>query len=227
MKDKTKKILIYTFLTVIVVFVVFVIVKQRHFRHGGNFAMKIFHLKPREIKKYILSYGPYASFAFVIIYSLKPVLLIIPVSALSVIAGGIFGSLKAFFLSMLGCFFSASFAFFLSRKLGRPFVNKLLKGKAMNLDDNLDKHGFIIMLLMRLAFIFPYDPLSYAAGLTKIKYRDFILGSLVGVMPEMIAYSVIGKSFEGHFSTKFLLPILFVAVAAPTAYIIHKKISKQ
>ncbi|AAK78654.1 putative membrane protein YdjX (TVP38/TMEM64 family) [Clostridium acetobutylicum] len=229
MKDKTKKRLIYAIIALIVIIAIFVvvIVKRQYFRHSGSIGMKILHLRPHEVKRYILSYGPYSSLVFVIIYSLKPILLVIPVSALSVIAGGIFGPLKAFCLSMLGCFLSGSLAFFLARKLGRPFVDKILKGKVMNLDNSLDKHGFIIMLLMRLSFVFPYDPLSYAAGLTKIKYTDFILGSLVGVIPEMIAYSVIGKNFEKPFSLKFVLPILVVILAAPTAFFVHKKLKKK
>ncbi|WP_347460457.1 VTT domain-containing protein [Clostridium sp. DMHC 10] len=89
--------------------------------------------------------------------------------------------------------------FFLAKKLGRPFVDKILKGKVMKLDNGIEKHGFMIMLLMRLSFVFAYDPLSYAAGLTSMKYRDFILGTIIGIIPEMLCYSFMGKILKEVF----------------------------
>lgn len=187
-------------------------------RYGGRFT----HLRPRQIKRYILSYGSFASIMYLILYSLKPVVLVIPVSLLSIVAGNVFGPYKALGLSMIGCFTSATLGFFLARFLGRSFVDKLLKGKAMTLDSNIEKHGFKIMAIMRLAFVFPYDPLSYAAGLTKMKYKDFILGSLLGVFPEMISYSFMGKNLEHPFSIEFAIPIILIVVIAAGALYTYK-----
>lgn len=180
------------------------------------------HLRLGKVKRYILSYGNFASVIFLILYSLKPIVLVIPVWPLSVIAGNIFGPYKALMLSMTGCFLSGTLAFFLAKFLGRSFVDKLLKGKAMTLDSNIEKHGFKIMALMRLTFIFPYDPLSYAAGLTKMKYRDFILGTMIGIFPEMVSYSFVGKSLEHPLSFKFAIPIILIIVIASGAIYIYK-----
>ncbi|WP_406542019.1 TVP38/TMEM64 family protein [Clostridium ljungdahlii] len=128
---------------------------------------------------------------------------------------------------MIGCFGSATLAFFLSRFLGRSFVNKILKGKALTLNDNIEKYGFRIMTAMRLSFVFPYDPLSYAAGLTKIKYRDFIFGTLVGILPEMVTYSLIGGNLTKPFSFKFILPIIVLFIIACISIYMHKKKSKD
>lgn len=177
----------------------------------------------RHIKHFILSYGKFSTVIFVIIYTIKPIVFLFPASVLSIIAGNIFGSAMAFFLSMLGCFFSANFAFFIARILGKPIVDKILKGKIIKLDENIEKHGLIIIMLMRLAFIFPYDPVSYAAGLTKMKYREFMLGSMIGVAPEMLAYAYLGKSMEGPFSKKIFIPIIGIIIIAFIAYYFYNK----
>ncbi|AGK96247.1 TVP38/TMEM64 family protein [Clostridium pasteurianum] len=184
------------------------------------------HISMRYLKNYILSYGNFAAVAFIIIYSLKPVALVIPTSLLSILAGNIFGPMYAFALSMIGCFFSASLAFFLAHMLGKPFVDKILRGKVFKLDNRIEEHGFLIMFLMRLSFVFPYDPLSYAAGLTKMRYTDFILGTMLGIIPEMLAYSFMGKHLNRPFSVKMLVPIAAMAGVAVTASYIYRRYKK-
>ncbi|WP_026883883.1 TVP38/TMEM64 family protein [Clostridium akagii] len=205
-KDKLK----YIGLAVLIIFVLILIFKLHPLFRNINF---------KHVKHYILSYGKFSSIIFIIIYSLKPIVFIIPASLLSIVAGNIFGSFYAFIYSMIGCFLSATVAFFLARSLGKPFVDKMLKGKIVKLDSSVEKHGFPIMLLMRLSFVFPYDGLSYACGLTKVKYKDFILGSILGIIPEMILYSYIGKNLGKHFIIKkLIMPIIAIILIALIAY---------
>lgn len=191
-----------------------------------KYGRRLSHLRVREVKRFILSYGNFSSVIFLILYSLKPIVLFIPVWPLSVIAGNIFGPYKALMLSMAGCFLSGTLAFFLAKFLGRSFVDKLLKGKAMTLDSNIEKHGLKIIAIMRLTFVFPYDPLSYAAGLTKMKYKDFIIGTMIGVFPEMVSYSFVGKNLEHPLSFKFAIPIILIIVIAAGALYIYKSSKK-
>lgn len=204
-KDKLK----YIGLAIIIVIILISIFK---------FRLLFQHINFRYLKHYILSYGKFSSIIFIIIYSLKPIVFIIPASLLSIVAGNIFGSFYAFIFSMVGCFFSATLAFFLARALGKPFVDKVLKGKIVKIDSNVEKHGFLIMLLMRLCFVFPFDGLSYACGLTKVKYKDFILGSVLGIIPEIIVYSYIGKNIGKHFFKKLIIPIILILLIALTSY---------
>lgn len=214
MKNNNKKLFKYAISSILIIFIIFIFFKYR--KDLSNMSLA-------DMKNYILSYGKFSSIIFVIIYSLKPLVLVIPVSLMSILAGNVFGPYKAILLSMIGCFASGTMAFFLSKFLGRSFVDRLLKGKAMKLDDNIEKHGFKIMAIMRLSFVFPYDPLSYAAGLTKMKYKDFILGTLLGVFPEMIAYSLMGKNLENPFSFKFVAPIIATILLALVAIYVHKR----
>jgi uncharacterized membrane protein YdjX (TVP38/TMEM64 family) len=143
-----------------------------------------------------------------------------------VLAGNIFGPLKGFLLTMLGLYFSGTLAFYLAKSLGKPFVSKITRGKLLKLDDNIETHGFKIMLLMRVSTLFPYDPLSYAAGLTKITYRDFITASLLGAFPEMLAYSYLGQNMHHPFSKKFIIPLALVAIVAIGGSFMFKSYNK-
>ena len=185
------------------------------------------HINVKHIKTYILSYGKYAAVCFILLYSIKPIVFIVPASFLSIIAGNIFGPYTGFFLSIISCFFAASLAFYLSKVLGKPFVDKILKGKAMKLDESIEKHGFLIMLIMRLSFIFPFDGLSYAAGLSKMKYSDFILGTILGILPEMTVYSFMGKNIGKPLSVKFILPIIILVIIALISSYVYKTIKNK
>jgi uncharacterized membrane protein YdjX (TVP38/TMEM64 family) len=216
MKKFSNKLLKYLILIIFICIVLYFV-----FRYKKQLA----ELNIGDIRGYVLSYGKFSDVMFILIYTLKPIFFIIPASLMSILAGNIFGPHKALMLSMIGCFGSGTVAFFLSRILGRSFVDKLLKGKSMTLDSNVENHGFKIMLIMRLSFIFPYDPLSYAAGLTKMKYRDFILGTLIGVLPEMVSYSFMGRHLRHPFSFKFVFPIILIitiALLSSYAYKVYK-----
>lgn len=187
----------------------------------------ISHLSIRRLRKYILSYGKYSVILFVLLYSIKPVVFIIPTSLLAILAANLYGTWEAFALTMISSFFAGTLAFFLGKALGKPFVDKLLKGKAINMGDEIEKHGFKIILLMRLSFVFNYDGLSYASGLSKMRYGDFILGTLIGITPEIVAYSYMGANLKHPFSIKFLFPIMVVIVIAVIAYYVYKEKDKK
>jgi len=177
----------------------------------------------KNFRGFILSYGDLAALCFVILFSLKPILVFVPTSILSIIAGSIFGPFTGLCLCMISSFFSSTLAFFLARFLGKPFVDKTIGGRALKLDENIGENGFIIILLMRLSIIFPYDALSYACGLSKMKYRDYILGTMIGILPEITVYSFMGNNITHPFSAKFLLPLVLVICLAVISYFVYKK----
>ena len=224
-KDKLSKYIIITIIGVILILLFIALSKREQQEVFYKDFIHIFS-SPKNLKHYILSFGTLSAVAFITIYSLKPVLLIIPTSLFSILAGNIFGSWYGLTLSMVSSFLAATLAFFLAKKLGRNFVDKLIKGKAPEFDSNIEKHGFKVILLMRLSFIFPVDPLSYAAGLTSMRYREFILGTVIGILPEMVAYSFIGESFERAFSIKFFLPVIVIVLVAIIAYYYYKNMKE-
>jgi uncharacterized membrane protein YdjX (TVP38/TMEM64 family) len=200
-----KYVLKYITVGIIIFFMSYFYTRYRNILFSFNLA---------ELRRFILGYGSMASIVFILLYSLKPIFIVIPASLLSVAAGSIYGPLTATSLSIIGCFFSSSLAFFLSKIFGKVFVENIKGGNILKLQDQISKNGFYIILMMRLSVIFPYDALSYAAGLTKIKYSDFILATMVGTLPEIISYSIVGKHLGEPLSVQFILPLASLVVCA-------------
>lgn len=178
-----------------------------------------------KIASFIKERGIFSSVLYLLFFIVKPFFVIIPTNIIAIAGGTMFGPIRGFLLTMAGFFISGTVAFFVARYLGRDFVEGIIGKKFIKLEDNMEKNGFKILFLLRLPPILPYDPLSYACGLTKIKYKDFILASLLGVIPETACYSVLGKSFSNPFSIEFLLPIgiLMIGVISSKFLIKSKK----
>ncbi len=172
---------------------------------------------------YLRTQGTTATIMFISMFFLKPIMVIIPSAMMSITSGIMFGPLKGFIINMIGFFISGTIAFYISRILGKEFIDKLLKKKALDFKYKLDKNGFFILLLLRLPPILPFDPLSFACGLTNIKYKDFILASLIGVLPETLCYSIMGENILDPLSPKFILPVICVLISTALSGILFKK----
>lgn len=174
----------------------------------------------RSLKRFIGSYGKYSAIVLLIIYAVKPFVMLFPTWVLGVVSGVLYGWFWGYIISLLGCFVSATVGYYVARFLGKDFVHKITKGKLDKFDKVLEKDGFKILFLMRLPVIFPYDALSLACGLTSIRYRDFILASVLGVMPEMFAYNYFGNSFNTRHYKSLLIPITIIIILLVISYII-------
>ncbi|WP_125152076.1 TVP38/TMEM64 family protein [Clostridium rectalis] len=211
---KKKSIWKIVILISIIIFIVFIVTK-----HGVDFK----NINIKSLTHFVRRSGKYAAVCFLIICGLKPIVLFIPAAMLSIVAGIIFGPVKGFILNMGGFFLAGTLAFYLSRFLGKEFVDRILKGKALKINNNLEKDGFKVLFLLRLPPVLPYDPLSYTCGLTKMKYSDFILASLLGVVPETLCYSLMGKNIINPWSPKFIIPLCFIIIATVSSTYFFKK----
>lgn len=209
-KDLIKLIVLLTLISFVCIFI------GKHWHH-------IKHINIKNLTHFLRRKGKYAAIIFLVIYALKPLILILPSSAFSLVGGVLLGPVKGFICNMLGFWLSGSVAFVLSRVLGKSFVENLLKDKAVKLGKNIEKNGFKIIFLLRFPPIFPYDPISYASGLTKMKYKDFAVGSLLGVIPETMCYSYIGENVTHSFNFKIMVPIILIIVTTIIGMYMYKK----
>ncbi|MGD8866768.1 MAG: TVP38/TMEM64 family protein [Gemmatimonadales bacterium] len=103
--------------------------------------------------------------------------------------GAIFGVARGMLYNTLGANLGAWGAFLLARHLGREFVARILKGKAAALDEKIGEHGLGTMLYLRLIPLVPFNALNFGAGLSRISLRDYVLGSLIGMLPGTLVYT--------------------------------------
>lgn len=164
---------------------------------------QVYELIAFRIKNTILSFGMYAPVFFIIIYTLRP-LIFFPSSILTLIAGFLFGPFWGIIYTIIGENMSANFAFCISRYFGSQIEYKKIWIKNLNM--KIKKKGFMTTLILRLLWI-PFDVVNYTLGLTKIKHKDFFLGTFLGIIPGIIIFVLLGNIFGSlkTISKEFLL----------------------
>jgi len=96
-----------------------------------------------------------------------------------------FGPVGGSILSIL-CLNTATFAiYFISRLLGREFVDKVFGKRFSGIEDRFEQAGFMTVIYLRLIF-FMFPPLNWFLGLMNLKFRDFFLGTMLGTIHNII-----------------------------------------
>ena len=91
-----------------------------------------------------------------------------------------------------GALLGSGVAFLLARRLGRGPAEALCGPRLERLKAKVEKRPVLSIALIRIAPAAPATILNYAAGLTRIRLRDFLIGSALGGAPRILAYTVLG-----------------------------------
>lgn len=187
---------------------------------------------PSAARDYIRGFGKPAAAVYIFLYALNTVSILPPIGILSLSAGLIFGKVWGAVFLMAAALLGTSCTFFISRFLGRSLVEKLLRGKAKGLDEQLAKKGFVTVLFFRLVPLVPYEALNYVSGLSKIKFRHYFLATSLGIIPGVIISAFFGgalgdvKSLKGLFTFKFMAAALAIAAVICVPFI-YRRIKKK
>ena len=188
-------------------------------------------LSPAALRDFIQSFGKLAVLAYIIAYALNTVSILPPIAALSLTAGLAFGEVRGAFYLMIGAMIGTTAAFMISRYFGRNLIEKMLKSKFRDLDQRLAKNGFMSILFFRVIPLAPYEALNYAAGLSRIKFKDYFIATFFGLIPGIIISAFFGgslgeiKSFKDLFAPKFLtaMGLMLGIIAVPLICQIARK----
>jgi uncharacterized membrane protein YdjX (TVP38/TMEM64 family) len=124
--------------------------------------------------------GIWAPAAFILIYAVG-VCLFVPGTLLTAIGAAIFGPYWGFLYVWVGAMLGASAAFFVGRGLGREFAASLIGDRLKKYDNAIERKGFATVLYLRLVY-FPFTPMNFGMGLTKVRFGDYFLGTGLGII---------------------------------------------
>lgn len=182
-----------------------------------------------QVRSMVQSLGAYGAVAFVWL-CVGAVLLHIPEIVLIAIGGVLFGCVEGFLLGWIGSVVGSTCSFLIARYFLRDAVRRALLSKFERIraiDERLARRGFTTILVLRLV-LFMAPPLNWAIGVTRVRLRDYVLGSALGVVPciAVTSYAADTVAQAGSLSALLtpdtLLPATFafivVAVGALVAW---------
>lgn len=177
----------------------------------------MFFGNPLELRVWLANFGAMTPAIFVILYTLRPILLI-PALLLNLMSAALFGPVWGTVYTLLGGLGSATLCYYLARYSKFEFIANVADKWWSFVDKYTPAEHFPKMLCLRLVPIFPYDPISFLAGLSNIPYRVYALATLLGMIPGAIAYNFLVDNVLANKSIVFAISFMVVAFVLPYLY---------
>lgn len=186
-------------------------------------------LTEEQLQEMIASTGAIAPIVFIIVSFLQVTFVPIP-GAITIVAGSfLFGAVESFIYSYIGMLLGAMFAFFLGKKIGRPFANWVI-GSPEKVDEwvaRLKGRQNVILFFMFFLPFFPDDILCTVAGLLPISYMGFLIMQII-TRATSIGFTLLFMSGEViPYEGWGLVVLAIVAVICITAFILSMKYSEK
>jgi uncharacterized membrane protein YdjX (TVP38/TMEM64 family) len=170
------------------------------------------------LRDYIVSFGLWAPVASCFLMVLQALVAPVPSFLITFANGLAFGVFWGWMLSVFGHVLAASVCFGISRALGRVPV-EVLVGKAglESADRWFARWGVYAVFAGRLLPGVAFDAISYAAGLTNMRFRNFLAATTLGIVPQTFLYSYLGRQAPQYVALFlvttgiFLLGVIVVA----------------
>ena len=107
-----------------------------------------------------------------------------------------FGPWRGFLYGMCGMLLAGVVSYAPGRLVRRDTVRRLAGPRLNRLSAALYHRGALAVAVVRLLPIAPYVVVNLVMGAMRIRLRDFVLGSLVGIVPGMLAATVLSEQIS-------------------------------
>lgn len=140
-----------------------------------------FLVEPAALRAFVRSFGPLAPLAFVAVQALQVVVAPVPGHVVAFTGGYLFGTVAGTAYSLVGVTIGSYVAFALSRRFGRPFVERVLDPDLLaSLDAALAERAEATLFVVFLVPGLPDDVVCFVGGLTPVPIRRLVVVALVG-----------------------------------------------
>ena len=164
--------------------------------------------------------SPFTPLAVILAYVIAG-LVVMPVTVLIAVTGIVFGPVLGTLYAIAGALASAAVTHALGRRLGRNTVRRLAGARLNRISKRLARRGMLAVAVVRMLPIAPFTIVNVVAGASHIGLRDFLLGTLIGMLPGILATVVfVDRILEAMrnpgvsaFASLAVVVVILVAVA--------------
>jgi uncharacterized membrane protein YdjX (TVP38/TMEM64 family) len=172
----------------------------------------------------------HAWYALPMVMAVFVVLAMMPVVVLIAATGLAFGPVLGPLYAMAGCLASASVGFAIGRRMGRRRVEQLGGERIARISHVLRRNGTLAVFLVRKVPA-PFTLSNIVVGASNVRYRDFMLGTLLGMGAFVIALAGFGFQFvralRDPSPATWLGAALFVAVPLTLAWALNRALRRE
>ena len=157
-------------------------------------------------------------------------ILMVPVLLLITATGIAFGPWLGSLYALVGALTSASVGFAFGRLAGQRRIERVGGRKLGDISRKIERNGTLAVYVIRkipMPFLFS----NLVIGASRVRFRDFLLGSILGLGPIVIALAGFGyhltRTLEDPTPAKIAIAVSFLAVPLTIAWILNRVLRRS
>lgn len=167
--------------------------------------------------------GIFGPLLFILIQALQVVITPISHYTIGAIGGFLYGPWIGGLLNWVGRVIGHLTAFFLARTIGRPIVSRFVAPETIEKYDRYTSDKSLVLFLFYFLPLFPDDEMSYLAGLSKMKFRMFLLANVFGHVGGSLGLAYLGSGIDTRDPLFWVLFITTLVGFPLIWYLLQKK----
>jgi phospholipase D1/2 len=149
---------------------------------------------------------------FVIAIYLLGSLVFFPITMLTLATIFAFGPLWGNVYAVAGWLLAAAQGYFIGWLIGHDSLHRLTSNRLSGVVNRAEQHGFLTVLGLRVVPVGPFSLINMIVGASAIRFRDFILASLVGRIPGILTMTLFGVQLENALRQPALVSFALLAI---------------
>lgn len=140
-------------------------------------------------------------------------LVVFPVMLLIAATAAAFGPWLGFVLAGMGAIASAVITYGIGAAIGRDAVETVMGPRLHRVRRSIRERGVLAVAAIRLVPIAPFTLVNLIAGASKIRFTDYVLGTVIGMAPGLVLMSALGHRIWSIISEPTLTNIVLFVLA--------------
>ncbi|NCC86650.1 MAG: TVP38/TMEM64 family protein [Clostridia bacterium] len=177
-----------------------------------------------ELEESIARFGNvgYMIFIILLLFSLKSVVALVPISATCLLSGVLFPFHLALIVNFVGISILMSIKYLWGKKLGGGNISKIVKRYPTILEifEHNGSGNPWVLFVFRLVPSFPVNSISQLYGSMNFNFRNYLLISIAGFSLKLISFTIIGSNVYDPLSSAFIVPIIIILFVSGTSMLL-------
>lgn len=150
-------------------------------------------ITPEKLQSYVLPiqstlWGPLAAIGTYLVGGV----LMVPVTLLILVTALVFDPVMAFIVAMIGSVGSAMMGYGMGEVFGSDVIQKLAGKRIKKVSKRIAKRGIAASAVIRIIPVAPFSIINMIAGISHVRFRDYLIGTVIGMAPGIFAITVLG-----------------------------------
>lgn len=182
-------------------------------------------LNRETLTHFLPTLGPWSAALFVSLYAVS-MIIGLPTVIFTIAGGSAFGLVGGTLYSTLGATIGAAGACWLSRYLLHQWAARRYRRHPTlrKFQQGIRRRALWFVIIVRLSPVTPFNIENYLFGLTTVRWRPYLCGTALGILPGTIAYTWVGvtgaEALQGESALTFFLAVIFLMAVSlfPTLF---------